>query len=105
MDESQFEKLLKILGWFAKETEELQNENKRLRSMMLKRVLNSALDAEEVQAEIERLRAAITQLHSACNDLVESAQGGKYGEIICDIDNFNALEKLLATDDEELGDE
>ena len=47
------------------------------------------------------LREEIERLHAACNDLVESAQGGKHGEIICDIDDFNAVEKLLPTNDQE----
>ena len=29
------------------------------------------------------------------NDVIESAQGGKYGEIICDADDFAALEKIM----------
>ena len=43
-----------------------------------------------MRAELERLREAL-------NDLLESAQGGKYGEIICDADDFAAVEKLMET--------
>ncbi len=44
----------------------------------------------EVREKLERLREAV-------NDLLESAQGGKYGEIICDADDFAAVEKLVET--------
>jgi len=44
----------------------------------------------EVREKLERLREAV-------NDLLESAQGGKYGEIICDADDFAAVEKLMET--------
>lgn len=44
----------------------------------------------EAREKLERLREAV-------NDLLESAQGGKYGEIICDADDFAAVEKLMET--------
>ncbi len=44
----------------------------------------------EVREKLERLREAV-------NDLLESAQGGKYGEIMCDADDFAAVEKLVET--------
>lgn len=35
------------------------------------------------------------KLIEAVNDVIESAQGGKYGEIICDADDFATLEKVM----------
>lgn len=35
------------------------------------------------------------ELFEAINDVIESAQGGKYGEIICDADDFATLEKVM----------
>ena len=35
------------------------------------------------------------ELIQAVNDVIESAQGGKYGEIICDADDFTTLEKVM----------
>lgn len=35
------------------------------------------------------------ELIEAVNDVIESAQGGKYGEIICDADDFATLEKVM----------
>jgi len=40
-------------------------------------------------------RSEIDELIEAVNDVIESAQGGKYGEIICDADDFAALEKIM----------
>ena len=37
----------------------------------------------------------IAELMEAVNDVIESAQGGKYGEIICDADDFAALEEIM----------
>ena len=34
-------------------------------------------------------------LIEAVNDVIESAQGGKYGEIVCDADDFATLEKVM----------
>ena len=35
------------------------------------------------------------ELFEAINDVIESAQGGKYGEIVCDADDFATLEKVM----------
>ncbi len=47
--------------------------------------------------EKEMMRAELRRLREAVNDLLESAQGGKYGEIICGADDFAAVEKLMET--------
>lgn len=45
---------------------------------------------ERLQAEIERQR----KLKNAVANLLASAQGGDYGEIVCDADDFAELEQL-----------
>ena len=51
---------------------------------------------------LNQSRDQIKRLLEAVNDLLESAQGGKHGEIICDADDFYAVEKLIATEFEDL---
>tara|TARA_R100000951_G_scaffold49162_1_gene41543 strand:- start:103 stop:381 length:279 start_codon:yes stop_codon:yes gene_type:complete len=49
-------------------------------------------------AEIKRLRQEnqrLRELQNALTELLASAQGGDYGEIICDADDFAALEKIM----------
>lgn len=40
-------------------------------------------------------RSKVADLIEAVNDVLESAQGGKFGEIICDADDFATLEKVM----------
>ena len=37
----------------------------------------------------------VDRLREAVNDMIESSQGGERGEIICDADDFAAVENLM----------
>jgi len=55
--------------------------------------------------EIERLQAEIKQLRDAVHDVLDSARGGAYGEIICFTEDFVALERLIEETNKEVEDE
>ncbi len=66
---------------------------------------HSELDRHTIKVQDELLnqsRDQIKRLLTAVNDLLESAQGGKYGEIVCDADDFSAVEKIITTEFEGL---
>jgi len=55
--------------------------------------------------EILRLREEIKRLRDAVYDVLDSARGGDYGEVVWDEEDFDAFEKLIDKIEKEVGDE
>ena len=76
----------------------LHNENKRL--------LNGTAGLREDNQNYEAMKQGVTiritdleednkRLRDAVQDVLDFARGGDYGEIICNVEDFAALEKLI----------
>ena len=104
MSESQFEKMLRALKDAERQrdssryTIEVQDEiiNDLREQIVLLRELVEA--GKEDRKSIDVLVDENLRLRGLVRNLVENAKGGDYGEIIVDVDDFDAIEK-------EVGDE
>ncbi len=104
MSESQFEKMLRALKDAERQrdssryTIEVQDEiiNDLREQIVLLRELVEA--GKEDRKSIDVLVDENLRLRELVRNLVENAKGGDYGEIIVDVDDFDAIEK-------EVGDE
>ena len=52
-------------------------------------------DNERLREDNEVLRGESQRLRDAVQDVLDFARGGDYGEIICNVEDFAALEKLI----------
>jgi hypothetical protein len=60
--------------------------------------------ASEAADEITQLRDENKRLRDAVQDVLNFARGGDYGEIICNVEDFAALEKLIEEIEREVDD-
>ena len=52
-------------------------------------------EIERLREDNEVLRGESQRLRDAVQDVLDFARGGDYGEIICNVEDFAALEKLI----------
>jgi len=60
---------------------------------------------ERLREDNERLREEIKRLRDAAYDVLDSARGGDYGEVVWDEEDFNTFEKIIDKIENEVSDE